>query len=142
PRQANRSRCSMSIELRKSDSGTYRQTIRINQHTVFADVSKELGGDDSAPDPHDLYDAALAACKAITVMMYAKRKQLPLDYIDVIIERDNSREAQGVYVLNVQLKLQGALSSEQKQQLGAIAEKCPIHKLMTAVSTEIHTTIG
>ena len=132
----------MSIELRKSDSGTYRQTIRIKQHTVFADVAKELGGDDSAPDPHDLYDAALAACKAITVMMYAKRKQLPLDYIDVIIERDNSREAQGVYVLNVQLKLQGELSSEQKQQLGAIAEKCPIHKLMTAVSTEIHASIS
>lgn len=132
----------MIIELRKSDSGTYRQTIRINQHTVFADVGKELGGDDSAPDPHDLYDAALAACKAITVMMYAKRKQLPLDYIDVIIERDNSREAQGVYVLNVQLKLQGALSGEQKQQLGAIAEKCPIHKLMTAVSTEIHARIS
>ena len=132
----------MSIELRKSDSGTYRQTIRINQHTVFADVGKELGGDDSAPDPHDLYDAALAACKAITVMMYAKRKQLPLDYIDVIIDRDNRREAQGVYVLNVQLKLQGALSSEQKQQLGAIAEKCPIHKLMTAVSTEIRASIS
>lgn len=132
----------MSIELRKSDSGTYRQTIRIKQHTVFADVAKDLGGDDSAPDPHDLYDAALAACKAITVMMYAKRKQLPLDYIDVIIERDNSREAQGVYVLNVQLKLQGELSSEQKQQLGAIAEKCPIHKLMTAVSTEIHASIS
>lgn len=132
----------MSIELRKSDSGTYRQTIRINQHTIFADVTKDIGGDDTAPDPHDLYDAALAACKAITVMMYAKRKQLPLDYIDVIIDRDNSREAQGVYVLNVQLKLQGNLSSEQKQQLGAIAEKCPIHKLMTAVSTEIHASIS
>lgn len=132
----------MSIQLRKSDSGTYRQTIRINQHTVFADVAKDLGGDDSAPDPHDLYDAALAACKAITLMMYAKRKQLPLDYVDVLIERDNSREAQGVYVLNVQLKLSGQLTAEQNAQLGAIAEKCPIHKLMTAVSTEIHASIS
>ena len=130
----------MSIELRKSDNGIYRQTIRINQHTIFADVTKGLGGDDTAPDPHDLYDAALAACKAITVMMYAKRKQLPLDYIDIEIERDNSREAQGVYVLNVQLKLLGHLSDEQKQQLGAIAEKCPIHKLMTAATIEVNTS--
>ncbi|MDP2716710.1 OsmC family protein [Rheinheimera sp.] len=130
----------MSIELRKSDSGIYRQTIRINQHTVFADVAKDLGGDNSAPDPHDYYDAALAACKAITVMMYAKRKQLPLDYIDVVIERDNSREAQGVYVLNVQLKLLGSLTDEQKSQLTTIAGKCPIHKLMTEVSTEINTS--
>lgn len=129
----------MSIELRKSDSGLYRQTIRIHQHTVFADVTKDLGGDDSAPDPHDYYDAALAACKAITVMMYAKRKQLPLDYIDIVITRDNSREAQGTYVLNVQLTLLGKLSDEQKAQLAAIADKCPIHKLMTAVQTEVNT---
>ena len=130
----------MSIELRKSDSGTYRQTIRINQHTLFADVTQDLGGDNSAPDPHDYYDAALAACKAITVMMYAKRKQLPLDYIDIVIERDNSREAQGVYVLNVKLSLLGSLTDEQKSQLTTIAGKCPIHKLMTEVSTEINTS--
>ncbi|WP_166836301.1 OsmC family protein [Rheinheimera pleomorphica] len=129
----------MSIQLRKSDSGIYRQTIRIHQHTLFADVSKDLGGDDSAPDPHDLYDAALAACKAITVMMYAKRKQLPLDYIDIDIARDNSREVQGTYVLNVQLKLLGNLTDEQKSQLAAIADKCPVHKLMTAAKTEVHT---
>lgn len=129
----------MSIELRKSDNGIYRQTIRINQHTIFADVTKGLGGDDTAPDPHDLYDAALAACKAITVMMYAKRKQLPLDYIDILIERDNSREAQGVYVLNVTLSLLGQLTDEQKSQLAAIADKCPIHKLMTVATTEVHT---
>ena len=129
----------MSITLRKSDSGIYRQTIRIHQHTLFADVAKDLGGDDSAPDPHDYYDAALAACKAITVMMYAKRKQLPLDYVDIEIERDSSQEAQGTYVLNVQLKLLGNLTDGQKAQLAAIADKCPIHKLMTQAKTEVNT---
>ena len=129
----------MSITLRKSDSGTYRQTLRIHPHTLYADVGTELGGDNSAPDPHDFYDAALASCKAITVMMYAKRKQLPLDYIDIVIERDNSREAQGVYVLNVTLSLLGQLTDEQKSQLAAIADKCPIHKLMTAATTEVKT---
>lgn len=129
----------MSITLRKSDSGSYRQTLRIHQHTLFADVSRDLGGDDSAPDPHDFYDAALAACKAITVMMYAKRKQLPLDYIDIEIERDASREAQGTYVLNVQLSLIGDLTAEQKAQLVAIADKCPVHKLMTTATTEVNT---
>ena len=129
----------MAIQLRKSDSGIYRQTLRIQQHTIFADVAKDLGGDNSAPDPHDYYDAALAACKAITVMMYAKRKQLPLDYIDIEITRDNSHEAQGTYILNVQLKLLGNLSDEQKAQLAAIADKCPIHKLMTQAKTEVNT---
>lgn len=132
----------MTISLQKSDAGLYRQTIRIHQHTLFADVATALGGDDSAPDPHDLYDASLAACKAITLLMYAKRKTFPLSSVDVQIERDNSREAKGVYVLNVNLKLNGDLSDEQRQSLAAIADKCPIHKLMTAATTEVNATFG
>lgn len=71
----------MGIELRKSDSGTFRQTIRIRQHTLYADIAESIGGNDTAPDPHDLYDASLAACKAITVMMYAKNKNIPLSML-------------------------------------------------------------
>ena len=136
----------MTIILQKSDSGSYRQTIRVlrdsTQHTLFADVAAALGGDDSAPDPHDLFDAALAACKAITLMMYAKRKQLPLDWVDIQIDRDNTQEAQGLYQLNVQLQLVGALSDSERQQLLAIADKCPIHKLMTAATVQVNTSLA
>jgi putative redox protein len=136
----------MTIFLQKSDSGSYRQTIRVlqdsTQHTLFADVAAALGGDDSAPDPHDLFDAALAACKAITLMMYAKRKQLPLDWVDLQIHRDNAQEAQGLYQLNVQLKLVGALSDSERQQLLTIADKCPIHKLMTAATVQVNTSLA
>jgi len=131
----------MTISLQKSDSGTYRQTISIHQHTLFADVAASLGGEDSAPDPHDLYDASLAACKAITLLMYAKRKSMPLISVDIEIERDNSREAKGIYVLNVSLKLNGELDDEQRQSLAAIADKCPIHKLMTAATTEVNSSL-
>lgn len=131
----------MSIKLRKSDSGIYRQTIRIDQHTVFADIAEELGGSNSAPDPHDLYDASLAACKAITVLMYTKRKDLPLDYIDIEIDRDSSQENNGLYTLNVRLKLIGNLNAEQIAQIENIAGKCPIHKLMTSSQTDVKTVI-
>ncbi|MDF3125985.1 OsmC family protein [Rheinheimera sp. 1928-s] len=131
----------MGIELRKSDSGAFRQTIRIHQHTIFADVAASLGGDNSAPDPHDLYDASLAACKAITVMMYAKNKNIPLDYVDVDIERDGGQEAKSLYVLNVKLKFFGELAASDKQKLADIAGKCPIHKLMAHSETRIITEV-
>jgi putative redox protein len=133
----------MTIYLQKSDSGSFRQTIRVQQdstqHTLFADVAAALGGDDSAPDPHDIFDASLAACKAITLLMYAKRKQLKLDWVDVEINRDNSQEAKGLYQLNVSMKLVGDLSESEQQQLSAIADKCPIHKLMTATTVQVTT---
>ena len=130
----------MTLSLQKSDSGTYRQTMRIHQHTLFSDVATALGGEDSAPDPHDLYDASLAACKAITLLMYAKRKGIPLRSVDIEIERDNSRESAGVYVLNVNMILVGDLSDEQRQSLALIGDKCPIHKLMTAATTEVNSS--
>ncbi|MDP5031018.1 OsmC family protein [Paraglaciecola sp.] len=132
----------MTISLQKSDSGQYRQTIHVNHHTLFADVAASLGGDDSAPDPHDLYDASLAACKAITILMYAKRKQIPLEGVDIEIKRDTSQESAGVYVLNVQLTLLGELSDEMRQSLALVGDKCPIHKLMTAAKTEVHSQVN
>lgn len=131
----------MSIELRKSDSGAFRQTIRINQHTIFADIAEAIGGNGSAPDPHDLYDASLAACKAITVMMYAKNKNIPLEYVDVDLERDAAQEARGLYVIKVKLKFFGKLTESDKQKLAEIAGKCPIHKLMMHSETQILTAV-
>ncbi|WP_215396241.1 OsmC family protein [Rheinheimera oceanensis] len=131
----------MAIELRKSDSGAFRQTIRINQHTIFADIAASIGGDNSAPDPHDLYDASLAACKAITVMMYAKNKNIPLDYLDIDVERDTTQEAKGLYVIKVKLKFFGKLAESDKQKLTEIAGKCPIHKLMTQSETQVITEV-
>jgi putative redox protein len=130
----------MSINLQKNEIGTYRQTIRIYQHTLFADVATSFGGDDSAPEPHDFYDASLAACKAITLLMFAKRKQIPLTSVDVEIARDNSRETKGVYVLDVCLTFNGDLTPEHRTQLSDVADKCPIHKLMTSTHIEVNST--
>lgn len=82
----------------------------------------------------------MAACKAITLLMYAKRKGIPLRSVDIEIERDNSRESAGVYVLNVNMILVGDLSDEQRQSLALIGDKCPIHKLMTAATTEVNSS--
>ncbi len=133
----------MTIFLQKSDSGSYRQTIRVHQHTsqhtLYSDLASAAGGDDSAPDPHDLFDAALAACKAMTLMLYAKRKEIPLDWVDVEINRDSSQETKGQYTLDVSLKLVGNLSEAEQQQLLLIADKCPIHKLMTSTTIQVNT---
>lgn len=117
------------------------QRITVGAHTLHSDVSVELGGTDAAPDPHDLFDAALGACKALTLALYAKQRALPLDGLDVHISRDNSQERQGIYRLAVQLTLHGALDDAQRQQLLRVADKCPIHKLMTQAEVQVDTQL-
>ena len=90
----------------------------------------------------DSYDSALGACKALTVIWYANRKQLPLEHVEVTIERDSSQERKGTYVLTATLSLGGPLSDAQRTELLAVADKCPVHKLMTEVTTIVHTRLA
>jgi putative redox protein len=94
---------------------------------------------DAGPEPHDLYDASLAACKALTVLIYARRKGIPVEDIEVVVDRDDSEERKGIYRLKSGLRLTGDLTEAQRDELLRVAGKCPVHKLMAEVKTEIET---
>lgn len=132
----------MTITVLRDQSLPMRHIVHVRNHILSTDGSVEEGGNDAGPSPHDLYDSALSACKALTVVWYARRKNIPLENVEVSIERDASAERQGVYRLAVTLHLSGELSDAQRAELLAAAEKCPVHKLMTAVTTEVTTVLG
>jgi putative redox protein len=131
----------MSIVIRRQPQLAAGFTVQVRQHEFVADVSPADGGNDAGPNPHDLYDAALGTCKALTVMGYARRKGIPVEDVEVVVERDASGERSGTYALDTRLRIRGALSDEQLRELEAVAHKCPIHKLMTVVTTVITTRV-
>jgi putative redox protein len=131
----------MSIELQRDRSAAMAQKLSIRSHALMVDGSVAEGGADIGPSPHDLYDAALGACKSVTLMWYARKKGIPVDDIHTVVERDDSGERSGVYRLATTLRIQGDLTDAQLQELQAVAQKCPVHKLMTTVTTEITTAV-
>jgi putative redox protein len=141
PRIQYERQLTMTITVTRDQSGKMRHQVRIRNHSFAADVKTEEGGEDSGPDPHDLYDAALAACKALTVLWYAQRKNIAVESIEVQMQRDAAQERAGTYKLSATLALTGELSEAQRRELLSVADKCPIHKLMTHVTTEITTTL-
>ena len=127
----------MSISVRRDSSIGTRHTVRIRNEAFAADVTQPDG--QGAATPHDLYDASLAACKALTVMLYAQRKNMPVEDIEVLVDRDDSEERKGIYRLKTSLRVTGTLDETQRAELLRVAAKCPIHKLMTEATIEIET---
>ena len=127
----------MSISVRRDSTTGTRHTVRIRNEAFATDVTQPDG--QGAATPHDLYDASLAACKALTVMLYAQRKNMPIEDIEVLVDRDDSAERKGIYRLKTSLRVTGALDETQRAELLRVAAKCPVHKLMTEVTTEIET---
>ena len=131
----------MAITIVRDQTSAMRHQVRIGPYSFAADASVADGGEGLGPNPHDLYDAALGACEALTVLWYAKRKGIAVGEIEVTIERDQSQEKTGTYRLDSKLKLGGNLTPEQRLELLSVASKCPVSKLMTSVKTVIETSL-
>lgn len=130
------------ITIISERNSVFRQRIEVDGlEALYADVPTIVGGDGSAPDPHDYFDIALGTCKAITVSMYAKRKEWPLEGITVTVQRDDSQEKKGIYKLDVALTLQGIDDPDQRARLEDISHRCPIQRLMTESTVEIATRL-
>jgi len=132
----------MPIEIVRDRAQKMKHTVHVRQHAFAVDEPEGNGGEDLGVTPHDLYDSALGACKALTVLWYARRKQMPVDDIRVSVERDDAEERRGVYRLRATLTVTGALSEAQRQELLAVAGKCPVHKLMAQATTEVVTELA
>jgi putative redox protein len=129
------------VDCATTNPGDYPQTLQVRTHTLHADVGSEAGSTDSAPSPHDYFDAALASCKALTATWYAKRHDIPLERVATRVERDSREERLGKYRLRVHLDFQGPLTDAQRETLREVVEKCPIHKLMTQVTIDVETVV-
>ena len=105
---------------------------------MIADAPEAFGGDDSGPEPHDLLAASLAACTALTVTMYARRKGMQLDDVRVAIDHG---QQDGAYELRRHIEFVGQLSDEERARLLDIANKCPVHKTLSG-TIRIHTDAG
>ncbi len=131
----------MTVTLQRKPEAALAQSLRIRQHLLVSDGSVAEGGTDEGPSPHDFYDAALGSCKALTVLWYAHKKGIPVTDVQTEVTSDNSEERKGTYRLKTTLKISGDLTDAQLAELAAVAEKCPVHKLMTAVTTEVTTSV-
>ena len=115
----------------QSSNIPYRITLTDGRgHTWHADEPTAVGGTDSAPNPLQIMLSALGACTAITLQMYAGRKQWPLTQIDVNLQLNPEGKPADGNQITRNITLHGELDDEQRQRLLQIANACPVHKLL------------
>ncbi|HUN50539.1 MAG TPA: OsmC family protein [Candidatus Sulfotelmatobacter sp.] len=133
-----------SILVRETGPGRLAETITVRGHSFKADEPVAVGGSDTGPNPYELLCAALGACTAMTLRLYADQKRWPLMRVSVrlshgkIYARDcaecETREGR-IDRIERQITLEGTLDATQRARLLEIAERCPVHRtLMSEIS--------
>jgi putative redox protein len=107
----------------------YTVTLQDGTHEWLADEPAAIGGADAGPTPTQLLLSSLGACTAITLKMYAQRKQWLLEAVDVALGFERSAEGPRI---TRRIELRGSLDTAQRERLLQIANACPVHKLLSA----------
>lgn len=113
------------------DKSKYLTKVYAGGHFIYADEPAEIGGTDEGMTPPALLLASLGSCTAITLRMYADRKNMALDTIKIhltLIEPEGS-----VLTTSITSKIEfgGNLSTDELNRLLQIADKCPVHKMLS-----------
>ena len=115
--------------------------ISAGSHRWRADEPASVGGTDTGPTPYDLLLGALGACTAMTIRMVAGREKIPLDSVTVTLEHTRNHRVDcdhcddsdaRIEAIDRTVSITGAMSSDQRERLLGIADRCPVHRTLTS----------
>ncbi len=132
------------VVARLTGSG-FRTDVMAGGHSLVSDEPESVGGTDRGPSPYDLVNAALGACTAMTLRMYADRKDWPLEEVTVRLDhgkvhaedREACTEEDGGTASKIdrfdrEIAVEGGLDREQRERLLEIADRCPVSRTLEA----------
>lgn len=125
------------------------QNVIAGAHQLRSDEPTSAGGTDAGPTPYDLLLGALGSCTSMTLAMYARRKQWPLERVTVRLRHSRGyaqdcasceTEDTRLTVIDREIALDGLLDDDQRARLLAMANRCPVHVTLSS-RIEIRTRL-
>jgi len=123
------------------EGGTLAQQIAAGRHRLKGDEPDSVEGTDTGPSPYDFLLAALGSCTSMTVAMYARKKNWPLERVTVWLRHSKifavdcaeCEPTEGMLNrIERDVRFEGPLTAEQRSRLLEIANKCPVHRTLTS----------
>lgn len=128
----------------------FRTEVDAGGHHLVVDEPVPVGGTDGGPSPYEMLLAALGACTAMTLRLYADRRKWPLERARVTLQHrkvhaqdcaDCDRKPTKMDVVDRVIFLDGALTDEQRVKLLEIAERCPVQQTLQS-TIQVNTRVG
>ncbi|MEM5473415.1 bifunctional alpha/beta hydrolase/OsmC family protein [Hoeflea sp. AS60] len=131
------------VVVGETGQGQFQVSVQAGPHRFLADEPVDVGGADTGPSPYDLMSAALGACTAMTLRMYARFKKLELGLVTVTVSHNKVHAADCLECTEAErsnggkidrfervISIDGGLPEGLEDKIAEIAEKCPVHRTL------------
>lgn len=131
------------VTVVETGNGKFQSQVLAGDHILLADEPQSVGGLDTGPTPYQYLNAALGACTAMTMRLYAERKSIPMERVAVRVGHDrihvddceecaaNDGNTQGmVDLIEREIEIFGTVDDDQRAKLMEIADRCPVHRTL------------
>lgn len=138
------------VAVRESGAGKFQNLVTSGRHQLLADEPVDAGGLDTGPNPYDFLSIALGACTSMTLRVYAEHKKLALGRVSVDVRHgkvaaEHCSDCDGVAAGRTGkidrferiISVEGAIDDSLKAKVLEIADKCPVHRTLTASSAVV-----
>uniref|UniRef100_I2Q1V6 Putative redox protein, regulator of disulfide bond formation n=1 Tax=Desulfovibrio sp. U5L TaxID=596152 RepID=I2Q1V6_9BACT len=113
----------------RSQETPYRTVFTNGLFSGVCDASPDKGGAGEGFRPHELLEAALGSCLAMTLSMYARHHGIALAGAEVAVSLD--RTEPGVTAFVCRIELSGDLTDIERTRLLRAARACPVRKTLS-----------
>lgn len=131
---------SLTVTVEEAGGGLYIQNVTAGNHVFKMDEPVAVGGQDQGASPYEMLLSALGGCTAMTLRMYARQKNWPLEKVTVRLTHRKNAERQDI--IGREITVEGALDETQRNRLLEIANKCPVHKTLTENRPLVETALS
>ena len=136
------------VRVTEADPEGFLQDVNAGpRHHTLADEPRAYGGTNKGMSPYGFLSAGLGACTSMTIRMYARRKDWPLEHVSVDVSHDKVHAQDAGTGADAKIdtwirriRLAGPLDASQRKRLLEIADKCPVHRTLER-SSRVHTEL-
>jgi putative redox protein len=119
------------VVVEETGNGNFQVVVKAGGTRFIADEPVAVGGLGSGPGPFDILSAALGACTAMTLRMYARQKKWPVSHLRVSVAHSKDKDQNPPDLFTREITIAGDIDAAQRARMIEIAEKCPVHKTLT-----------
>lgn len=118
------------MEMKVISAGGKKVDAVYKGFAIKTDQSKAYGGDETQPEPFDLFLASIGTCAGINVIAFCQNRGIPTDDIELTLTFDRNPDTHMIETIAIDIDLPQDFPEKYLATVKRVVDQCAVKKHM------------